>query len=128
VALRIVEGPGPFGAPGADGVGGFRVDGAVLGDGAGGVRVEGAELSAEVRAAGAAGVAGAGAAGVRAAGADGVATDGRLAGAEGAGPGRAEVVSVRPGTPGRGAPGARVVALGTAGALLLGAGATGAGR
>jgi len=55
VALRVVAGPGPFGAPGADGVGGLRVDGAVLGEGAGGVRVEGAESCAEVRAVGAAG-------------------------------------------------------------------------
>ncbi|GAB2597091.1 hypothetical protein GCM10009593_43090 [Microlunatus antarcticus] len=126
VALRVVEAPG---LPGADGVGGFRVDGAVLGAGAGGVRVEGAVDSADVRAAGAAG-----AAGVRVEGADGAAgvrVDGE---APGRGPGVADEV---PGTLGRGAEGVAdgalglegaVGALGAAGAALRAAGTAGVGR
>jgi hypothetical protein len=135
VALRVVDAPG---LPGADGVGGFRVDGAVFG--AGGVRVDGADCSAAVRGDGADGVGGVrveGAelsAGVRVDGAEGVA-DVRVDGAdgpgvrvEGAAVGRGAVVSDRAGADGRGALGVAVVVLGAAGAPLRAAGAAGAGR
>ena len=107
VAPRLV------GALGDDGVGAFRVDGAVLAA----AETVGASVAGLAAAGAAAAVGSAAGAGVRVAGADGAA-DGRGVGddgigalrVEGAEPGR--LMSGRPGTPGRGAPGARVGLLG----------------
>ncbi len=114
------------GAPGADGVGGFRVDGAVLGGG--GVRVEGAVDSADVRATGADGTTDG--RGDGALGAGGVRVDGAKVSAGvrvgGAAVGRGALVSVRAGADGRGALGVADVVLGADGTFARAAGAAGA--
>ena len=123
---------GAPGVAGAEGVGGFRVEGAELGAGAGGVRVDGAEDSAAGRGDG---VGADGAAGVRVEGAD----DSAGVRVEGAAPGRgADGVRAWPGADGRGAPevaglgpgmelGVEVV-LGAVGAALRATGVAVAGR
>jgi hypothetical protein len=124
----VLRAGGAPGVAGAEGVGGFRVEGAELGAGAGGVRVDGAEDSAAGRGDG---VGADGAAGVRVEGAD----DSAGVRVDGAAPGRgADGVRAWPGADGRGAPGVAglglgvEVVLGAAGAALRATGADGAGR
>lgn len=120
---------GAPGVAGAEGVGGFRVEGAEFCGGAG--RVAGAEDSVPGRGDG---VGADGAAGVRVEGAD----DSAGVRVDGAAPGRGAADGVRawPGADGRGAPGVAGpgvalgvgVVLGAAGAALRATGADGAGR